>query len=226
MHQGVKRMITSKITLSAIAAVMVLGACTDPRYQEGGDRERTGQGAAIGGLLGAAVGGLRESGNDRGRDALIGAAAGAIIGGAIGRSLDRQAEELRRDLGNQEITVVRQGNELVVRMPQDILFAVDSATVNPGLQRDLRVLADSLNRYPDTLVTVEGHTDWTGDAGYNQRLSERRAFAVLDELRASGVPSRRMQAIGRGESQPIATNQTVQGRALNRRVEITIQPTT
>ena len=207
------------------ASLLALSACTDPAFGPGGERERTGQGAAIGAAAGAVLGNLTAGGGDRSRNAVIGAAAGAIAGGLIGQQLDRQAAELRQDFGNGEIDVINTGSELVVRMPQDILFAVDSAQVNAGLQSDLRVLAQSLNRYPDTSVAVVGHTDNTGSASYNQGLSERRAQSVTTILIQSGVNPGRLFAIGAGEDQPLASNLTPEGRAQNRRVDITIAPT-
>ena len=109
-------------------------------------------------------------------------------------------------------------------MPQDILFDVDSAAVKPALQSDLRVLVQSLQKYPGSTVQIVGHTDNTGAASYNQDLSERRAGAVSGILIGAGVAPSRVQSFGRGEDQPIATNLTLEGRALNRRVDITIRP--
>ena len=103
-------------------------------------------------------------------------------------------------------------------------LSTDSASLNPQLRSDLFVLADSLNKYPDSVVTVTGHTDNTGSAGYNQALSERRAQSVAAVLRSGGVSGTRLNVVGAGENQPIATNQTAAGRAQNRRVDITITP--
>ncbi len=208
-------------TLILAAGALALSACTDPAYQQGGERQRTGQGAAIGAGIGAVLGGTRESGSDRVKNAAVGAVVGGLIGGAIGNALDKQAAELQRDLGN-DVAVIRQGNELIVRMPQDILFATDSAALQPTLRNDLYTLASSLNRYPDTTVVVVGHTDNTGSAAYNQSLSERRANSVQLALVQAGVSPSRVRAFGAGEDQPIATNQTYEGRALNRRVDIRI----
>lgn len=209
-------------TLILAAGALALSACTDPAYQQGGERQRTATGAAIGAGIGAVLGGTHKSGNDRVRNAAAGAVVGGLIGGAIGNALDKQAAELQRDLGNN-VDVIRRGDELIVRMPQDILFAVDSAALQPTLRNDLYTLASSLNRYPDTTVVVVGHTDNTGSAAYNQSLSERRANAVQVALVQAGVNPRRVRAFGAGEDQPIASNQTAEGRALNRRVDITIR---
>ena len=208
----------------AAASLIALTAC-GPAYQQGGDRQRQGTGATAGAVSGAVLGGSRESGSDRLRNAAVGAAIGAAAGGLIGSTLDAQARELERDFDNGAIDVINTGSELIVRMPEAILFATDSASLNGALRSDLFVLANSLNEYPQSIVTVVGHTDNTGTAAYNQGLSERRAFAVSDTLRAGGVSSSRVRTVGAGESQPIATNQTASGRAQNRRVDITITPT-
>ncbi len=204
--------------LAAVAALSLVAACTTPTGDP--DRARTGvlTGALAGGLLGAAAG----SGS-RAPEMILGAGIGAIAGGAIGTHLDRQAAELRSSLGPQ-VGVVNTGNEIVVTMPQDILFATDSADLRPDLRADLQTIAGNLQRYPDSIVLVTGHTDSTGTAGYNQRLSERRADAVASVLITSGVAARRVQARGAGLTQPIASNDTAAGRAQNRRVEITIRP--
>jgi len=201
-----------------LGATMVLAACETPD----GDRARSGAltGAAVGAVVGAATGDNR---GDSLRRAAVGGVLGGIAGGAVGTLLDRQAQELNRDLGNN-VDVVNTGSQLIVTMPQDILFATDSATLRPDLQSDLRVLASSLQRYPDTRVSVVGHTDSTGTAAYNQTLSERRASSVAAILRDSGVPAWRVTAVGRGQTQPVASNATAEGRQQNRRVEIVITP--
>jgi len=144
----------------------------------------------------------------------------------IGNALDRQAADLRASMNNSDVQIVNTGNELIVTMPQDILFAVDSYTVRSDLQTDLRALAQNLQSYPNTTVDVIGHTDNTGDAGYNQGLSARRANAVANVILGAGVSSSRVRAFGRGEDAPIASNLTPEGRQQNRRVEIVIRPTT
>ena len=208
----------------AVVSLLALTAC-DPANYPGTDGDRTRQGAIAGAAIGAIAGATRESGNDRLRNAAVGAAIGGAIGAGIGYSLDQQAAELRNEFGNGEIDVINTGNELIVRMPEAILFPVDSAQLNGQLTADLGVLARSLNKYPASVVTVTGHTDNTGSAAYNQDLSERRAAAVASVLRGNGVAGSRVRVVGAGENQPIATNQTAAGRAQNRRVDITITPT-
>ena len=205
--------------IAATAALALLAGCTNPAT---GELNRTQTGLLTGALAGAALGSV-VGGGDRTRNQLLGAGVGAIAGGLIGQQLDRQAAELRRDLGGN-IGVVNTGSEIVVTMPQDILFAVDSATLRPDLRRDLVTVSQSLLNYPQTTIIVTGHTDNTGSAAYNQTLSERRAAAVSAELMANGVPGGRIVARGAGLTQPVASNATPAGRAQNRRVEIVIRP--
>jgi len=214
----------SKPILLITAAAMVLGACAAPAHLDGtSDPNRQAkQGALIGGLIGAATGAVAS--DKRGQGALIGGALGAFGGAAIGNQLDKQEAELRRDLNNQNVRITNTGDRLIVTLPQDILFAVDSAQVNSGLRGDLLTVSNSLQNYPGSTVQVIGHTDNTGEAGYNQRLSERRANAVADVLMDGGVAFSRINAVGRGEDQPSASNLTPEGRAQNRRVEIVILP--
>ena len=208
-----------------VAGIMTLSACaTDPSQFPGTDGQRTQQGALAGAALGGVVGAITGSGS-RGDDIIRGAVIGGAAGAIAGNIMDRQAAELRNDFGNGEIEVINTGSELIVRMPEAILFATDSAALNQGLRSDLFVLADSLNKYPQSVVTVTGHTDNTGSAAYNQDLSERRASSVASVLRTGGVASSRIRVVGAGENRPIATNQTAAGRAQNRRVDITITPT-
>lgn len=207
------------LTIALLASgVLGLAACTPTE-----DNLRTRQGAVAGAVVGGVVGATAGGSRDRLLRTAVGATIGAAAGGAIGAALDAQARELRRDLGDN-VDVRNTGSELIVTMPQDILFAVDSAVVRPDLQRDLQVVANSLNRYPDSTIRVVGHTDNTGTAAYNQTLSERRAGSVAAVLRNAGVDGRRIVAIGRGLTEPIASNATPEGRAQNRRVEIIIVP--
>jgi outer membrane protein OmpA-like peptidoglycan-associated protein len=184
---------------------------------------RTTGGAATGAIIGGILAGPATGGS--GARTAAGAAAGAAIGGIIGQRLDQQARELDRDLGDN-ITVTNQGDQLLVNFPQDILFAVDSAAVSGSARTDLQALAANLQRYPDTNVTVIGHTDNTGSAGYNFELSNRRAGSVAGILVNAGVSGARITSIGRGEDAPIASNLSPEGRAQNRRVEVIIRPAT
>lgn len=216
-----------KLPLSiALFAAVALAACTDPSTL-GGDpnnpNQKRDQGALIGAGTGAVLGAIINDG-DRGEGALIGAVVGGAVGAGIGYNLDQQEAELRRDLGNDRVTITNTGDRLIVSFPQDILFAVNSFTVRSDLQADLAVLATSLADYPNSTVQIVGHTDSDGEAAFNQQLSERRANAVADVLLDNGVPLDRIQTFGRGESQPVASNLTPDGKTQNRRVEIVILP--
>lgn len=217
-------MILSKFPLAIAASAILLVAACDPGAPN--QSQNTRQGAVIGALGGAAAGALIGNDGtvrDRNRAALIGAALGAGVGGGIGNNLDRQAEELRRAL-RSDVGVSNNGNNLVVVLSQDLLFATNSTQVGAQSQNDLLIVARSLTNYPDSTVNVIGHTDNVGSAAFNQDLSERRAQSVASVLRSGGVSSARIRSIGAGLNQPIASNATADGRQLNRRVEIIITP--
>ena len=206
----------------AMAGALALAACTDPNQVNGNSGlNKTQQGALIGAGAGALVGQL-IGGDTKGT--VIGAAVGSAVGAGIGYDLDQQEADLRRDLGNDGVTITNTGDRLIVSLPQDLLFATDSFAVRSDLQDDLYSVAGNLQQYPDSTIQVIGHTDSDGDAGYNQTLSERRASAVAGILTDAGVPASRLRASGRGESQPVASNLDAQGKAQNRRVEIVILP--
>ena len=207
----------------ALGAVVALSACTDPAtlgVDGPNPNANANRGAAIGAVSGAVIGSIIGDGAE---GAVIGAVLGGAAGAGIGYNLDQQEAELRRELDNG-VTITNTGDRLIVSFPEAILFATDSFTVRPGLNDDMFALTESLQRYPQSTVQIIGHTDSDGDAGYNQQLSERRANAVADVLLNQGVPFQRIQTFGRGESQPIASNFTPEGKAQNRRVEIVILP--
>ncbi|MES2144041.1 MAG: OmpA family protein [Pseudomonadota bacterium] len=214
-------MMKTPMTL-AFASLLALTACVNPVVSPDDPNSRAKTGALTGGLIGAVLGG---SGGDEslGR-AVAGGVIGAAIGGAIGANLDQQAAELRGSL-DSGISVTNTGEYLIVNMPQDLLFAVDSAALQPTLTRDIKTVASSLLKYPNSRIEVVGHTDDTGSSAYNQDLSQRRAVSVANILRESGVPNGRIVAYGQGEDRPVASNATAEGRAKNRRVEIIIRPT-
>lgn len=214
--------ITKISSVALLGASLGLAACTDPATI-GTPGSNTQQGAILGGLIGAGVGAIAND-SDRGLGAVTGALVGATAGGVIGNRLDAQERELRASLDNN-ISIVNTGDRLIVSLPNDLTFATDSAAINPTMQADLRDVAQSLVRYPDSTVQVIGHADSDGSAEYNQDLSERRANAVADQIQAGGVPYNRLQVLGRGEDQPVASNLTPEGKAQNRRVEIVIIPT-
>ena len=216
-----------KLLSSALAgsALLILSGCVTPESAANSKPgDNTTAGTIMGGLIGAIAGMEMSSKGDRKKGAIVGAIVGAAAGNAIGQSLDEQAADLRRDLNNNQVNVTNTGSELIVTMPQDILFALDSAAVRSDLRRDLGVVAGNLQAYPNSTISIEGHTDNTGTANYNRILSQRRANSVADILVNNGVPPARLYAVGRGENEPVASNLSATGRAQNRRVEIVIRP--
>ena len=214
------------LLIAGSVSAIALTACTPVDQYSTNPNQRTKEGALTGAAIGAGLGILTgKGGKDKLDRAVVGGAIGAAAGGLIGHNLDRQAAELQAELNDSRIRVVNEGNQLRVVMPNGILFATDSASVQGSIQNDLYTVADNLNRYPNTRVEVVGHTDNTGSAAYNQDLSERRAAAVASILRSAGVSGGRIASYGRGESAPVASNLTADGQAQNRRVEILIIPT-
>ena len=214
------------LLIAGSVSAIALTACTPVDQYSANPNQRTKEGALTGAAIGAGLGILTgKGGKDKLDRAVVGGAIGAAAGGLIGHNLDRQAAELQAELNDSRIRVVNEGNQLRVVMPNGILFATDSASVQGSIQNDLYTVADNLNRYPNTRVEVVGHTDNTGSAAYNQDLSERRAAAVASILRSAGVSGGRIASYGRGESAPVASNLTADGQAQNRRVEILIIPT-
>jgi len=216
-----------KLLSSALAgsALLILSGCVTPESAANSKPgDNTTAGTIMGGLIGAIAGMEMSSKGDQKKGAIVGAIVGAAAGNAIGQSLDEQAADLRRDLNNNQVNVTNTGSELIVTMPQDILFALDSAAVRSDLRRDLGVVAGNLQAYPNSTISIEGHTDNTGTANYNRILSQRRANAVANILVNNGVPPARLYAVGRGENEPVASNLSATGRAQNRRVEIVIRP--
>lgn len=182
---------------------------------------KTAKGAAIGAAGGAVVGGVvgKVAGNT-----LLGAIAGAAIGGAagayIGRQMDKQAEEMRRDL--QGAKIERVGEGIKITFDSGLLFDIDKYDLRAESRENLTKLAAILNKYPDTNILIEGHTDSTGTREHNQTLSENRAKAVAAYLAQQNVLSARFTVMGYGPDQPIAPNDTVEGRQQNRRVDLAI----
>lgn len=208
----------------AAAALLVGCATTDP-YTGQTQRSTTGTGAAIGAAVGAAAGALSGDGSTSRRDrALIGAAVGAATGAGVGAYMDRQEEELRQSTQGTGIEVDRRGDDIVLNMPSSVTFGFDSSELTNNARNALNDVAQILSQYTDTRVNIAGHTDSTGNADYNQRLSERRAEAVGNYLAQSGVSRNRLQMSGYGQTQPVASNASEAGRAQNRRVEITLTP--
>ena len=211
-----------KITVAALAGILLLsaGCATNPDGTT--EYKRTAIGALGGAAVGAGAGALIAGRGHRGTGALIGGALGAAGGGAIGNYMDRQAAEMKRKL--PEAAVAREGDKLYVALPSGILFDVDKTEIKPAARESIAKAAEVLVTYPDTYITVEGHTDSTGTTEYNQKLSEWRADAVRDMLMGDGVPASRLSIKGYGESDPVADNSTPEGRQSNRRVQLEIRP--
>ena len=215
-----------KFVILALAATY-LSACTttDPYTGEQKTSNMAG-GAGIGAVAGA-LGGLVIGGGNKGRNALIGAGIGALAGGAVGGYMDNQEAELRQQLQGTGVSVTRQGDRIILNMPSNITFATDQDQVIPPFYPTLNSVGIVLRKFNRSLIDINGHTDSTGNAGYNQGLSERRAASVANYLgERGGIDQRRISTLGYGASQPIASNATPEGRAQNRRVEVLISPLT
>ena len=217
-----------KTILGVLAAAVVVTGCEtlDPYTREEKTSSAT-KGALIGAAAGAVVG--LVSGDDaveRRQRALIGAGVGALAGGSIGYYMDREEAKLRAELEGTGVSVTRMGDNITLNMPSNITFATDSSDLSPAFFNVLNSVGKVLSEFDRTVVEVAGHTDSTGTDAYNQALSERRASSVAAYLTSQGVMQERLITVGMGEAMPVADNGTTQGRALNRRVEITLVPVT
>jgi len=213
------------ITLSM---VLILSACTtlDP-YTREEKTSNAAKGAAIGAAAGVAIGLITgDDSKERKKRALILGGAGALTGGGVGYYMDQQELKLRKQLEGTGVSVARIGDNITLNMPGNITFGVDESSINSSFYETLDSVALVLNEYNKTLVEIAGHTDNTGQAEYNQKLSERRAHSVAAYLISRKVNANRLIEVGGGENYPIASNETAAGRQLNRRVEITIVPLT
>jgi outer membrane protein OmpA-like peptidoglycan-associated protein len=214
-------------TLIAAFAAVTSGCATD-EFGNPRPMSDTQKGAIIGAVSGAAIGGIANKSN-RNRGALIGAIGGGIAGAGVGSYMDSQKKDFEKVLASEvksgaiEIQKINQ-NSLLVTMTAQTSFDFNSTTIKPGFYTSMDKIANVLVRYGKTHLTVIGHTDSVGADQYNQTLSESRAMAVSDYLRNKGVLVQRLEAMGRGESAPRASNDTEDGRRLNRRVEILIEP--
>jgi outer membrane protein OmpA-like peptidoglycan-associated protein len=209
--------------LSAAVASFLAGCYTMDPYSGDKKVSDTTKGAGIGALAGAAIGAL-AGGHDRARAALIGAGVGALAGGAVGNYMDRQEAKLRAQLQGTGVSVVRDGDNIDLVMPGNITFATGSADLNPNFFSVLDSVAIVLKEFNKTIIDVTGHTDSTGSAEKNQMLSEQRANTVAQYLRTKGIMDQRIAVAGLGETRPVASNDTPDGRQKNRRVELTLTP--
>lgn len=219
-------MVNAKILVAgALSALLVMAGCATDQYGRTRPMTDAEKGALIGAGVGAAVG---LASKDK-KNVLIGAVGGGLAGGLVGHYMDKQKQDFERvlrpeiDAGLVSVDALDQ-DRLRVTMTSGTSFDVDSAQLKPGFYSTLDKIADVLKRYGKTQLTLVGHTDSTGSDAYNQQLSERRAQAVEQYFLSNGVIPERLQAFGRGESQPRASNATPEGRTLNRRVEIIITP--
>ena len=182
---------------------------------------RTLQGGAIGAGAGGAIGGLFGSKSDNtAKGAILGAVIGGTAGALVGRYMDKQAEELERDL--EGATVERIGEGIKITFDSGILFATNSSSLTSDAQTNIVNLGETLKKYDDTEILIEGHTDNMGTEDYNQDLSEERAESVANTLINLNVDGNRISRVGHGEALPVADNATEEGRRLNRRVEVAI----
>ena len=220
--------VTSIVAVASIAALMAAACTTTDPYSSTPRRNNTGTGVIAGAIGGAVLGYLTNTNNsEEGRkNALIGAGIGALAGGAVGQYMDRQQRALEAELSGTGVGVARQGDNLILRMPADVTFATNSASLDPRFGPVLADVAAVLNRYDQSIVDVVGHTDSTGGDAINQPLSERRASSVAQQLVSNGVLPGRLYVQGVSSRYPVASNDTVEGRAQNRRVEILIRPFT
>ena len=218
METPIRNRIVSLLTTIALLASFILGSYFLSGCKSASNTAKGGAvGAAAGGAIGAAVGSRSDN---TALGAVIGATVGGAAGALIGRRMDKQAEELREDLEGAEIERVGEG--ILITFDSGLMFDVDSYSLRPATRDNLDNLAQTLLKYDDTNILVEGHTDSTGPEDYNMTLSRNRANSVSSYLLDKGVRSGRITAVGYGENQPVASNDTREGRQQNRRVEVAI----
>lgn len=219
-NEDLRPMKQIKLGAVALSAAILAAACTTDPYTGEQKTSNTAKGAVIGAVAGGVLGAI--AGDDEA--ALAGAAAGAALGGGVGYYMDRQEQELRRELASTGVRVQRDGNNITLIMPGNVTFDTAQSTVRPEFYATLNSVAKVLAKYNQTDVKVDGHTDNVGSDQYNLQLSIRRAESVGNYLAGQGVGVARIQAYGYGETQPIASNSTDAGRQSNRRVEIQLVP--
>jgi outer membrane protein OmpA-like peptidoglycan-associated protein len=208
---------------AAVAACAVLLSSCAAWEQQNRTTKGAVYGAAGGAAAGSAIGAIAGGGSGAWKGAAIGAAVGAIGGGLMGNYMDKQAEEMQKVVGEND-RLRKESETIYLSLGSDVLFDSGKATLQPGGRSKLRELANILDRYPRTIVTITGNTDSRGSDALNDRLSKERAQAVADELVADGVNPARISTSGVGASNPVATNATPEGRQQNRRVDIVVKP--
>ncbi|ERP87943.1 MAG: cell envelope biogenesis protein OmpA [Alcanivoracaceae bacterium] len=214
-------------SLILAGTVAVTGCSTINPYTGEKQTSKATSGAAIGAVAGALIGiATSDSAKERKERALAGAGIGAITGGGVGYYMDVQEAKLRQKLEGAGVSVTRDGENIILNMPGNLTFATDSTNVKSSFSPVLDAVAEVLKEYKSTMIQVAGHTDSTGGDRYNLLLSQQRAQAVANSLAGFGVEQVRMDIVGFGETQPIASNSTASGREQNRRVELTLLPYT
>ena len=208
-----------RINYFIVAGTVVAVLASTPGCASWGDKQKKGAGvgAGGGGAIGAIIGHATGS---TARGAIIGAVVGGTAGALIGRRMDAQAEKLAQELEGAKVSRVGEG--IAVTFDSGILFPYDSAVLTAEAQSNLRKLSESLQAEAKTNIMIVGHTDSDGADPYNQQLSERRGRSASDYLASHGVMSSRLNSRGRGETEPIASNGTEEGKRQNRRVEVAI----
>lgn len=219
-----KRIAGSLVLASAVA---FSGCSTINPYTGEKQTSKATSGAAIGAVAGALIGiATSDSAKERKERALKGAGIGAVTGGGVGYYMDVQEAKLRQKMEGAGVSVTRDGDNIILNMPGNLTFDTDSSSVKPSFAPVLDAVAEVLEEYKSTMIQVAGHTDSTGGDRYNLLLSQQRAQAVANQLGGHGVQQVRMDVVGFGETQPIASNGTPSGREQNRRVELTLIPYT
>lgn len=206
------------------AAILAIGCTTNP-YTGEKRASRAATSGAMGAAAGAAAGAVGGAiAGSPGKGAAIGAGVGALAGVGIGVYQDRQQAKLRERLAASGVSVTRDGDNIILNMPSDITFQTNQSDIEPGFYETLNSVAIVLKEFDKTGVSVRGHADSTGTNQYNMGLSQRRAQSVSAYIASQGVSGTRLNAVGYGEDQPVASNDSVAGRRQNRRVEIVIDP--
>ena len=203
--------------------VFIVGCTTNDPYSGDQKTSNATTGAIIGTVAGAAIGAATAGGNKK-KSIATGAIAGAALGGGIGYYMDRQEQKLRRELQGTGVQVKRNGDTLTLIMPGNITFDTGKSFLKTQFHPVLNSVVKVLNEFDKTSIQVSGHTDSTGSADLNQVLSENRATSVSSYLLNRGVSVGRIHSVGYGKRYPIATNNTVEGRQANRRVELQLKP--
>ena len=224
-HQRVVTMKNQTILLTALCVAIGLSGCSTINPYTGEEQTSSAvKGGALGAATGALVGVLASSKHDRGKGALIGAATGAAVGGGIGYYMDVQEAKLRQKMKGTGVSVTRQGDNIILNMPNSVTFDTNSSQVKAAGANTLSGVAMVLKEYEKTRVNVVGHTDSSGGRDLNMRLSQERADSVGSNLITQGVDASRISMSGVGPDQPVASNSTAAGKAQNRRVTITLSP--